>query len=274
MRKRGGFLLGIALLCGLALTLGVVAVLAQSGAPAINWWVIAGGGGPSSGTGVAVNDTLGQPVIGPSGAAATTLGAGYWYGAVVADDETRCGLAVGMYTFHPTQTVTVTISTLGTLDCLRVQRVDGDHPNATGSAGGSGVGWGRYWTITATDSLGQPASGYIVALALPRNGVADPQVCKYPGGLGGAGWDCARDGYDGDSVWRAGITSLSDWAVGSHTNATPITLRSLGAESVFLEWPWILGGLALLSAASGVLIWWMAPRKARSAEHPDDPVEE
>jgi hypothetical protein len=212
-----------ALLCGLALALGAVIVLAQ-GAPAVGWWVFGGGGGPASGGGVAVNDTLGQPVIGPSGAATTTLGAGYWYGAVIDDDETRCGLAPGTYTFHPTRTVTVTVSTLGTIDCLRVQRVEEDHPNCIGEAGGSGVGWGRYWVISATNSAGGAASGYSATLVLPSDGVADPKVCRY---TGSAGWDCARDGFDGSSVWRAGITSFSDWAVGNPEREVylPLVLR-------------------------------------------------
>ncbi len=38
--------------------------VAQAQDPAVDWWVIAGGGAPSSGTGVTLNDTLGQPVIG------------------------------------------------------------------------------------------------------------------------------------------------------------------------------------------------------------------
>jgi hypothetical protein len=211
-----------ALLCGLGLALGAVIVLAQ-GAPAVDWWVFGGGGGPASGGNVAVNDTVGQPVIGPSGAATTTLGAGYWYGAVI-DDEVYCGLTPGTYAFHPTHTVTVSVSTVGTIDCLRVQRVEEDHPNRIGEAGGSGVGWGRYWVISATNSTGGAASGYSATLVLPRDGAADPKVCRY---AGGAGWDCVRDGFDGSSVWRAGITSFSDWAVGNPEREVylPLVLR-------------------------------------------------
>ena len=80
MRKKGCFLLGLALLCGLALILGGVAVLAQGSTPIINWWVIAGGGGPSSGGSVALNDTLGQPIVGPSSEGNVSLTAGYWHG--------------------------------------------------------------------------------------------------------------------------------------------------------------------------------------------------
>lgn len=70
----------IVLFLGLALAFATVTVLAQGGTPAIHWWVIAAGGGPSSGTGVAINDTLGQPIIGLSSSSGdVALGAGYWY---------------------------------------------------------------------------------------------------------------------------------------------------------------------------------------------------
>ncbi|MBN1977690.1 MAG: hypothetical protein JW918_09840, partial [Anaerolineae bacterium] len=53
---------------------------------------------------------------------------------------------------------------------------------------------------------------YSATLMLPRDGVVDPKVCRY---TGSGEWDCARDGFDGSSVWRAGITSFSEWAVGN-----------------------------------------------------------
>ena len=51
--------------------------LAQGG-PAIDWYVVASAGQPSSAGAVTINDTLGQPVTGPAQAGATALGAGYW----------------------------------------------------------------------------------------------------------------------------------------------------------------------------------------------------
>jgi hypothetical protein len=79
MNKRITRLLGPALLA--ILLLAATVVLAQ-GEPLLNWQVIAGGGGPSSdGSSVAINDTLGQPVVGPSSdGGSIALGAGYWYG--------------------------------------------------------------------------------------------------------------------------------------------------------------------------------------------------
>jgi hypothetical protein len=54
--------------------------LAQ-GSTAIEWWVLGGGGGSSNdGGSVALCDTLGQLIVGPSSGGNVTLGAGYWYG--------------------------------------------------------------------------------------------------------------------------------------------------------------------------------------------------
>ncbi len=73
------------------LLLGARVALAQG--PAVDWWVISGGGAPSSGTGVtlndtavslnatdvSLNDTVGQPVIGvATGSGDLALSAGYW----------------------------------------------------------------------------------------------------------------------------------------------------------------------------------------------------
>lgn len=56
-------------------------VLAGPLAPAIDWWVVAAGGGPASNGNVSVDATLGQPVAGESTNGGVALGAGYWYGA-------------------------------------------------------------------------------------------------------------------------------------------------------------------------------------------------
>jgi hypothetical protein len=57
------------------------AALAQGGTPAIDWWVLAGGGAPASGGTIVLNDTLGQPIVGSSSGGDVALGAGYWYGS-------------------------------------------------------------------------------------------------------------------------------------------------------------------------------------------------
>lgn len=73
----------------LFLTIGILWLaaglsLAQGSDPTIDWWAIAGGGGPASGSGgVTLNDTVGQPFIGPAVGISGALNAGYWYGAGV-----------------------------------------------------------------------------------------------------------------------------------------------------------------------------------------------
>ena len=69
----------------LALSIGALCLALASfvvaAAGAVNdWWVIASEGGPQSGGKVALNATLGQPIIGPSAGSRASLGAGYWYG--------------------------------------------------------------------------------------------------------------------------------------------------------------------------------------------------
>jgi hypothetical protein len=246
MHRKGNLLLGMALLCGLVLILGGVVVLAQSGS-AVEWWVVSSGGGPSSdGGSVALNDTLGQPVIGLSSSGDVGLSAGYWYALPSA--ELHCGLAAGSYDLGPQPAVNVTVETLGTLACLRVERVNDNHPGATGSAGGSGVGWGGYWVITATDSLGGLATGYVLTLTLPHSGLSDPQACKWLEGAGpGAGWDCARDGFDADAVWRGSVTSLSDWAVGEHVGPTSFSVTRFAARRASPHLAAIVGVLLIVA---------------------------
>ncbi|MBU0492844.1 MAG: hypothetical protein KKB13_13430, partial [Chloroflexi bacterium] len=115
MNRRIVFLL-IAGLAALVLAAG--AVLAEGGAAALDWWVIAGGGAPATGSGVALNDTLGQPIVGlssgGSGPGAVSLGAGYWYGAAPAT-------AVTLHSFIATpqdQTIVLTWETALEVDVL------------------------------------------------------------------------------------------------------------------------------------------------------------
>jgi hypothetical protein len=62
-------------------------VVAQ-GTPSIDWSVVAGGGGPATGAGgIALNATLGQPIIGPSGEDSISLEGGYWYGVAAAENK-------------------------------------------------------------------------------------------------------------------------------------------------------------------------------------------
>jgi uncharacterized repeat protein (TIGR01451 family) len=73
-RYAAGLALGL-----FACLLIVCAAVARAGTPAIEWWVFASAGAPSGGGAVTIDDTLGQAVIGPSGAGAVSLQAGYRY---------------------------------------------------------------------------------------------------------------------------------------------------------------------------------------------------
>jgi hypothetical protein len=54
--------------------------------PPVRWWVVSPGGGrATTGDGVVVQDTLGQPVTGPGSGGAISLGAGYSYGTLAID---------------------------------------------------------------------------------------------------------------------------------------------------------------------------------------------
>jgi hypothetical protein len=58
-------------------SLSAVAVFALSDA-AVDWWVVASGGAPSSAGGITMNCTLGQPVVGQSAGGDVALSAGFW----------------------------------------------------------------------------------------------------------------------------------------------------------------------------------------------------
>ena len=256
------------MILGILVALAMVGIVLAASGPAIGWNVIAGGGAPASGTSgtgktIAINDTLGQPVIGSSTGDNLSMGSGYWYG--LGFDETKCGLAKNTtYSFNQTWPVSVTLQTLGTIECLRVQRFDQNHDDRTGTSMLSGVGWGRYWTITATDSSGDPASGFSLTLTLPNEGFATPRSCRFPGEIGGSGWDCddgTRTTFTASTVTRSGITALSDWAVGNEVGPTAVRLQTFSvvsqSGSLWLAW---LGGFSLM-VTLGVYFVWRRARK-------------
>ena len=71
-------------LAGLLAVLVLVTVAFAQGNPAIERWVVGSTGGESTGAGdVALNSTLGEPIIGPSSGGSVSLDAGYWYGGAV-----------------------------------------------------------------------------------------------------------------------------------------------------------------------------------------------
>jgi len=64
----------------LLMALSTDGIARAAGGTAIGWEVLSGGGAPSTGGNIIINDTFGQPFIGPSSSGNTSLGAGYWYG--------------------------------------------------------------------------------------------------------------------------------------------------------------------------------------------------
>ncbi len=74
-----GLLIAVVVASGLLAPIAS-SVLAAPLAGAIDWWVVAAGGGPSSAGSVAIDSTVGQPITGDSAGSNVTLGAGYWYG--------------------------------------------------------------------------------------------------------------------------------------------------------------------------------------------------
>jgi ABC-type amino acid transport substrate-binding protein len=81
MNKRRIFALAAALLCGL-LAAGVVWAM-SSASYAIEWNVIAGGGGHSEAGSYSLDFTIGQPIVGVATDTGYELCSGFWCGAVV-----------------------------------------------------------------------------------------------------------------------------------------------------------------------------------------------
>ena len=107
MRNRILILLGL-----IGALLIAAAVYAQGSVTNVDWWVIAGGGAPSSGgDDVILNDTLGQPIVGPSSGTEgqVTLSAGYWIsGANINREPTFTSTPVLTATEGTPYTATVT----------------------------------------------------------------------------------------------------------------------------------------------------------------------
>jgi CSLREA domain-containing protein len=170
---------------------------------------------------------------------------------VISGDSSRTGGTVN-YTANGTIQETRSISGLPTLNfafCevgvnvtgntdltdLQVVRHEQGHNQATSMTD-------LYWNINATGSG-------TITLTLPQPNLADPKVCRYTGGPGG-GWDCARNGFSSTAVWRDGIASFSDWAVGNQVT-TAVRLVSYHAQpSSSGHWGW--AGIGFILVLSGV----------------------
>ncbi len=155
---------GLAGLLVLLLVAGGVGALGSG--PAVDWWVISGGGAPSSGGNVTLNDTLGQPVVGDSSGGSITLHAGYW----------PCNLpaavsSVAAAKLTGTNNVQLTWSGTGVFDVWR-----GTSPYFTpGDSGSVQIGDNVISPFTATSVLGDPAVNYtFLVLAQNACGASSP----------------------------------------------------------------------------------------------------
>ena len=153
-------------LAGLLVMLVIVgAVSANGSGPSVDWWAISGGGAPSSGTGVTLNDTLGQPIVGSSSGGSAVLNAGYWpcnAPAAVSD------VAAAKLTSTDVQ---LTWSGTGTFDVWQGTSFD-FAPGATGSLQ---IGNDVTSPFPAAGVLGNPAINYtFVVLAQNGCGASGP----------------------------------------------------------------------------------------------------
>ncbi len=163
--------------------------------------------------------------------------------------KTQAVSGAGALTFGLTA-VQMNVQTPASLSSLTVDRIDQNHP----AAATANMRTGRYWSITPT------GSDYAVDLTLPHNNLSNPRACKYLGvGAPGAGYDCAYSGNTTTTVVRLGVTSFSEWTVGSEVGPTAIQLTSLTART---ETPsGILLALAATLLASGWLLFRRAQRR-------------
>jgi hypothetical protein len=165
----------------------------------------------------------------------------------------NCSLATGTET--SVGNVTLNFSTLGTLTCVTVEEMGTDHPAATGpGAAGVALKTGNWWHISGD------GSGFETSVTLPYSGAdANTRVCRWPGGLGGNGWNCGPlDGTGttfgaGVSVTRAGQMAFSDWAAGDYVGPTAVSAQGLTARggawmvapTILVVGIWAFGWLAV-----------------------------
>jgi predicted outer membrane repeat protein len=159
----------------------------------------------------------------------------------------------GPITLGRGQPITLTFDTyedLGDLSCVTVTYFPTSHPNATVP-----LQTGAFWTLGAT-----PATATFTAtLAFPyAQADAGSRACRYPGGLGGAGWDCGDGTHttfsSGAYVTRTQVTQVSDWAVGNGVGPTRVSLAGIATRRTWIWLPAL--GLVALTAL-------FTPRRSR-----------
>lgn len=140
-----------------------------------------------------------------------------------------CNVAQGnTYTFANQSGASIAVDTQGSeLQCLYVDEMGRDHPQATGADSGLGTKTGRYWLIRSLQGDKQTdATGFLTTLTLPHTlpDHTQAKVCRFAG----TSWSCSRTGSTATTVWRSGISTFSDWAVGNEM-PTAVTLASFSA---------------------------------------------
>ncbi len=182
-------------------------------------------------------------------------------GAYESQYEEICEFAAGApITLGAGQPITLTFGTaadLGTLSCITVTYVPTSHPTATVP-----LQTAAFWTLGAA-----PATAtFTVTLTFPyAQADATSRACRYPGGLGGAGWDCG-DGthttYDANTwVRRSHVTGFSAWAVGNDVGPTATTLTDFRARGPAIELSAF--GVSALLGVGFVLVRRVQPERER-----------
>ena len=165
-----------------------------------------------------------------------------------------CGvgdLPIGDYGFHFTNSdpMTITVnSVISGLTCIAVEEMGENHLAAT-----TGIQTGNWWHISGTVD-----TGLDVDITLPHASAGvDTRVCKWPGGLGGAGWDCddgSNTTFSVGFVTRSNLTGFSDWAVGQGVNPTAVTLKVSEEQSAHSNQAVLWVAFALLLGSSGIVL--------------------
>ncbi|MCA9970849.1 MAG: CSLREA domain-containing protein [Anaerolineales bacterium] len=193
--------------------------------------------------------------------AARPYGGGCDKGAVEMQSTITAGVCGGPdltgvqnFAFGSGNTLTLDVNAANGLNCVTIEEMGPgvNHLRATPR-----LQTGNWWHIS-----GNISSGFDANLTLPYVGAnADTRVCRWPGNLGGAGWDCGdalTHTAGANAVTRTGVTSFSDWTVGQDPGPTAVTLQSLSAGRP-------AGTAVLLYALLALLLSfaWLRRRTAR-----------